>query len=67
MNNNYRVITISILNGSTLDVAEFVNLIEADDWARGQQAARWDAHCIYVAMENGEYGTYVMGRMRERS
>jgi hypothetical protein len=46
--NNYRLIAVSIIDGTTYDVAEFVNFAEVITHAKA--ITRWDVHCFCVAL-----------------
>jgi hypothetical protein len=57
---NYRVIIISVIDGTLYDVAEFVNLADADAHAIAAKSTRWDLHPVYVGLDGAN--VYIMGR-----
>ena len=48
MKMNYRLIAISLLDGSLYDIAEFINYQSLIDHAKA--ITRWDIHCIAIEL-----------------
>ena len=59
---NYRLITVSILDGSRYDVFEAESFASIVEHSKVMLGARWDLHCFVVDIE----ANTVMGILFER-